>query len=185
MPILPILAAAMLAMVPPSVQHDAAKRITTTHRSCSASAIGPHTILTAAHCLIGESLETVGGVRVRVLERYDDGHDHTILRTDQSYGAFTPLCERPPIQGEDIKWFGNPANARDLERKGYIVGTAGGMIVVDAEVYFGDSGASVLSDAGCVVGVVSGYKDAPDTYFRMMLMFPLTFTAAQITRATR
>ena len=185
MPILPILAAAMLAMVPPSVQHDAAKRITTAHSLCSASAIGQHTILTATHCLAGEPLETVNGVRVRVLEQYDDGHDHTILRTDQNYGAFTPLCQRAPMQGEDVVWYGNPGGATDLERKGYVEGFIRGMVVVDAEVYHGDSGSSVLAASGCVIGVVFGYKAAPDMYFSVMLMYPLAFTDAQISRATR
>lgn len=124
--------------------------------SCSATAIRPHVILTATHCLHGGAIAADGGP-LTVKRRIDDGNDHTLLIVAQTFGAnaqFAPM----PKAGAVVRVTGNPAELRALYAQGTVAGDYQGDALLNLPIFFGDSGAAVLDDRGCIVGVISGIR---------------------------
>lgn len=64
------------------------------HVVCSATAVGPHTILTATHCLVGGPL-VVSGKAVAIVQRMDDKHDHTLIVTTHRFMHYAHIARRP------------------------------------------------------------------------------------------
>ena len=53
---------------------------------CTAEAIGPHTILTATHCMLtNPDSVKIDGAPVQITQRINDGNDHTILTFTNVY----------------------------------------------------------------------------------------------------
>ena len=157
--------------------------------SCSGTVIGPHAILSATHCFVGAKRLSIDGQLVTIIDRIDDGHDHTIIFA----GARLPHASRigaAPYTGERVSIYGNPGDLRDMYRTGYIAGTAISagqrIIVADLHIFYGDSGAGVFNDAGALVAVLSSMytmNSGSGQSFEMAGMFPLAFTSAQWARA--
>jgi hypothetical protein len=116
---------------------------------CSATAVGPHTLLTAEHCYVGQNTllgmtlgqdvwgpeklyidSTVDEVRAgtavqHVIKRIIlDHQDHMLLDfgSDTHFTTFIPMKFREPVQGEHYYLFGNPALIVDQYREGYVTG---------------------------------------------------------------
>lgn len=154
--------------------------------ACTATAISPHAILTAAHCELKEPVVTVKGRDYKVVNMLRDGHDHQILiLADSNFNAFIPLAPVQPVQGEHVFFYGNPLAAgglTDQYREGYMSGVG----VVDAllprlqgDIFVmlsipGDSGSAIFSDNGDLVGIVTGGTAV------LTVSYPLAFTPEQI-----
>lgn len=125
--------------------------------SCSGTFIGPGLLLTASHCFReGDWLLTVNNQPVNVESIRHDGADHALVVVDYENPYW---AETSPnlAQGQPVFMYGNPANKRDLFRRGYISGWDGQQIYVDMMIGHGDSGAGVFDDQGRLIGVVTGY----------------------------
>lgn len=63
--------------------------------SCSGTAVGPHAVLTAAHCM--EHLEAldINGKEVRVQKVLRDGSDHAIALVDMDFKAWVVVAKEP------------------------------------------------------------------------------------------
>lgn len=135
---------------------------------CSATAVGPHTILTAGHCVIGgTAIVIVDGKPAHIVGVQYDGNDHALFvlnQNDISFDTYVGIDEREPRNGERIRMWGNPGSSRHVYREGYFqvksdfVGADGqkrDLYIYILPVFPGDSGSGMISDDGKVIEVVS------------------------------
>ena len=140
---------------------------------CSGTAIGPHSIITAAHCneknqaaeiALDESTETH-----KILAVTGDGHDHEIYLLDG-----TPFTNIEPFKqamtfkmGETVTIFGDGARAYPpVPKYGAIqecedpsdVDAAAGEHCTSIHVVPGDSGSAIYNVKGEIIGLVT-YQD--------------------------
>jgi len=152
--------------------------------TCSATAVGPHTLLSASHCFANDTLVSIDGKPTRVLWIAQDGHDHTLVGQTIAFVHYVHHYA-VGVQGEPVFVLGNPANDRDVYRKGYVSGPSkeGGqpVILYELPIFFGDSGAAIFDSDGRIVGVVAGLHvmTAEGLTLTFGVSRPLAFTASQ------
>lgn len=177
--------------------HPATFKIETGVGSCSAVAVGPHTFLTADHCVVNDGLRrvAVGEVVVDVASIVADDRDHVLIRVDHRFKSWVQVRRSPIRQGEAVFIFGNPGNQTDLYRKGYFAGTEdvilnhpdtkadwpqSGALLFDLNIGRGDSGSGVFDERGLLVSVVSlSYRDN----LPLAMGLPFGFSADEWKRA--
>lgn len=125
---------------------------------CGATAVGPHTVLTASHCLADVRVITLDGLPYDVVSVTHDGADHALIRVE---GTFKRWAKRgdPAKVGDAVYFRGSPRGFTPLYRWGQVSGhyTEAGdrFTLYDMQVAPGDSGSGVFNDDGELVGVVS------------------------------
>ena len=142
-------------------------------KSCSATAIAPHALLTASHCeSASDTVKIDGTVNAKIVGIMRDGLDHSILLVGTTFKDYADFSESRIQVGDDIFLFGNPGALNDVLRKGYVAKVApnpkdvnpvafkfiGPQILLnyyDFNGWFGDSGAAVFNSDGEIIGVVS------------------------------
>lgn len=123
---------------------------------CSGTAIAPDTILTAAHCLaMGAELVSANGIPVKVAEVTPLAKDVVSVRIEGKPFKHWASHWGHAVQGERIRFFGNPLGEPDVYREGIVVRARANQIIVQATICHGDSGAGAYDDQGRIVGVVS------------------------------
>lgn len=194
-----LLAGAMLA---PAFAH-APKSLNATHRIemqsldidpetgkpddgiCSATAIGPHALLTAAHCDENNSAMLVDGKSVGIKSRLLDGNDHEIFIVDEKFDVTADFEKEDALQkGDDVWMEGNPAGLNQLVRRGVYAGNIQLDKVVevfDYNGFFGDSGSAIFDEHGKIVAVTSIAVMLPG--WHVMGAFPMQFSPKQLAEA--
>lgn len=162
---------------------SATHRLSFTAGVCSATAVGRHTLLTAAHCFEAFKHPAVDGIPVQIFALIKDGNDHTLAIVSASFFTVARLGRSLRV-GEHIHYWGQPAGLFALYREGYISGTEvednKTLILVVSDGFFGDSGAGVFNPSGQLVGVMSVlYQNTQGAYLKFSGMYPLAFTAQQ------
>jgi hypothetical protein len=169
---------------------------------CTATAIGPHTLLTAEHCYFpGETLyidSSIDDVKIGVSKAYHpaisdftfDHEDHMLIDVPGAhFTTYVPLKNfRDPRQGEHFYFYGNPSGIQDQYREGYITGqinmkpedvdvdASGTMYLATGPVVGGDSGSSLYALDGTLIGIVTfGVENGA-----FIGIFPIRFSASQI-----
>lgn len=156
---------------PLDVAQDAYVALRFEGATCSGTAIGPDTFLTAEHCLAGELL-TVNGNAVAVVAILRDGNDHAkVTVAGAKFSHWAKWASRPLVQGDAVTWIGGPAGETHVLRRGYAAKVAKQGTLVDAQVWKGDSGAGVFNDKGELVGMVSAMT-GPSPSFVMAVLLP-------------
>ena len=174
---------------------------------CSATAIGPHALLTASHCEEPVESLSVDGKTAKILSLSRDGFDHTIYWLDITFTDYAKFSAEESQVGDDIFIFGNPGSNSDLFRKGYVSNIPGikapakdlftaifggssrpSPIVYDLNGWMGDSGAAIFNSTGEIVGVVSvAMIDNSDKEgwpaFKVQCGFPIKFSEDVLKRA--
>ena len=178
------------------------------HSKCSATAVGPHALLSATHCELGTDELELDGYTVAIGAKIRDGMDHTIFilpKTD--FAGYAVINQTLPEQGDDIFYFGGPDKMTDWFRRGYVVGVTKPdelfstpddptVITYDSNGYMGDSGAGIFNTRGEVESVVTSgiVFHVPDAETRpnpdmltakFMNAVAMKFTSAQIAEATK
>lgn len=171
---------------------------------CTATAIGPHALLTASHCA-DESDTTkimldLSTRRYRIKKILTDNRDHDIYLLDGP--AFTntvPYRTRQVKAGEHVYVWGDgegqyPARRLDGTEKPIFdpsdVDAAQGEVHFTMPVIPGDSGSAVYADDGAIVAITT-YRWDDDSLLNKLLGIPNTstldfepnFTNAQIAEA--
>lgn len=123
---------------------------------CSGTATGPNEITTASHCLSAR-LVSINGERATLLHSRKVGSDITLIYVDRRNERWSAWRESEPVQGEPIRYYGNPLGMADIVRHGYMAGQRGPVWLADVEIAPGDSGAAVFDSQGRIIGVVSAY----------------------------
>ena len=172
-------------------QYQIRQSVITARSQCSATAIGPHALLTASHCeLPTDELEIRYLGVATIVARIRDGRDHTIyLLKDAEFKTWAPVDLAVPTQGEDVYFFGNPADLQLIYRKGYL---SGQMSYNDTTIMLyvmsdwnGDSGAAIYSvTTNRILGVVSCIIPISET-LKFTGAFSFAFTKAQIEQAQK
>ena len=166
---------------------------------CTASALGPHALLTAAHCDMGETsvqLDTVKVINYHILGRIKDGQDHEIFLVDGpefkvTMGSlYTPGDYNIGEVGDEVFMFGDggamfPAQYRTGLLMGHVAPDKdslpidGDIFVYDMNIIGGDSGSAVYSTlTGKLVAIVTyGIDD------HFMGAYPIRFTQDQVDQA--
>ena len=155
---------------------------------CSATAIGPHALLTASHCECATNKIVVDGVYAQIVGTLRDEEDHTIYLltgiTFQEWYAEPLPVDLPLSVGDEVLIFGNPVPFRDMLRHAYVSGTDGpgpSIMFLDGNIRNGDSGAGVFSPDGKLLGVVSVNAMAGNNIYAGI--YPMKFTESQIKQA--
>lgn len=170
--------------------HDASFRLENGLVLCTATAVGPHVVLAATHCMHeGTQRIALNGEATDVVSVTKGGPDHVFVRTTLTFKVW--LRQGKALeQGDPVQFFGNPDGIFDVMRRGYFAGIAQaqtpdwpqamevGALMFVTESTHGDSGSAILDAHGDIVGVVSGGYVAADG-FRLMWSLPLSFTAEQ------
>jgi hypothetical protein len=165
---------------------------------CSATAVGPHALLTATHCEIGSDDISVDGRIVKIQGRIRDDLDHTIyLIRGMGFNAWIPIVQDVEFaSGQSVHIWGNPGGERGLYRHGFYAGSTlapafNGTVQIpaylfDMNIYRGDSGAGVFTDDGRLVGLISKIVTLGDGNFstRFAVAFPFLFEEEQLKAAT-
>lgn len=162
---------------------------------CTATAIGPHAILTATHCNEGDvdSLIRVDLSRTyyHILAADNDGRDHVLYLLDGP--AFTYLAEydtakaRHPAVGDVVNYYGSGKGIYPLTETTGIAARTLDPSDVDEDLRLnlyaghaipGESGSAIYDKNGVIVGVLSyGITINKKEYFGA---FELGFTAQEV-----
>jgi hypothetical protein len=137
-----------------------------TDRGCSATAIGPHALLTASHCeLATDELTIDGRSGYTILKTLRDKNDHSIyLIPGITFPQYAKVAPRAFNPGEFVFIWGNPINDVGTQfiamlRQGKYTASylfKGRVVdVFDFVAISGDSGAGIFTRDGDVVGVLS------------------------------
>lgn len=199
---------ARIAEADPARVHASTLTLSTGARHhCSATAVAPQVLLTATHCMTRVTKAKplhVEGVRVGIYRRSDDGYDHTLLTLDGVVfnAPATVAFDATLQQGEPIMIVGNPGMYRDMVRRGYVAGRydricaeeqymlqsecrdIADIMVLDLNIFGGDSGSAVFDRHGRVVGLTSSYLAQQNVgearVFSMAEVYPFHFTPDQL-----
>jgi hypothetical protein len=88
--------------------------------SCGATVIGPHAVLSAAHCFSWPYTLRIGYQPVSVKRVMLDGNDHIILIVDRTFRRWVWLGTAE--QGDPVYIIGNPGDWSEQYRHGYVAG---------------------------------------------------------------
>lgn len=143
---------------------------------CSGFAIGPQTILTAAHCVDAE------GPRILA---YDEKEDIAVL-SDPNAPEIALRLGKEPVLGETVQTFGYPRrdNSWPLMLRSTVAATASGYRPERIRNIFHDgvkpgmSGGPIVAQNGTVVGLISEVEQSPGS---VILVSP---TVKQIRKLT-
>jgi hypothetical protein len=170
--------------------------------SCSATAIGPHALLTASHCELPTDEMEIDGEDAKILALSRDKFDHTIYLTDVSFKDYATFSKDPLEVGDNVFIIGNPGELTDIYRQGYLAGVRHSnpfmlalgveepdVFLFDLNGWEGDSGSGIFNEKGELVGVVSvmaiqhlGSEDSKKSsvFMKFMGSWGLKFTEKQI-----
>lgn len=194
MRILAICAALLLAGCsrPPSginpyaTEHHVVFDSKTDTSKCTSNAIGPHTLLTAAHCVLGTGILAVDGKKHEILGIEYDEADHAIVRVDgAAFGVIAKISSRFLVFGEHVYFIGNPGKNKAVRRDGKYTGMKfsddiGIMYKFEIAGFHGDSGSGIMDDSGEIVAVLSMADESCD-----VTALPLAFSPDQYERASK
>ncbi len=153
---------------------------------CSATAVAPHALLTAAHCVTNSNLVYLDKEKTPtvIVAELPDGADHIIYIVQRTFTDFVPVVERPLVKEEAVHFWGNPGHSRDVYRAGFFKD-----MLYDADFKYnfqhlilatfgGDSGSGVMDAEGNVVAVISLANTSSEE-----MSLPLAFSEDQLTVA--
>lgn len=159
---------------------------------CSATAIGPQALLTAAHCELPDDTLYIRQKDdpAQIVARIRDGNDHTILLVKGVvFADYVDVALDSIEVADDVFTIGNPGHWKDIYQRGYVAGLlekqSGIVILLDLQAFPGVSGSGVFSPAGKLVAVISTNEPQVegDTQIDLAGAYPLQFTQKDIDNA--
>lgn len=162
--------------------HQIAMESRTDNRGCSSDAVGPHSLLTAAHCMVGTDIVEVDGTDRHILVSLYDGNDHMLLVVDGApFSIYLSIEQRTPQPNEHVRVWGWPGDSESpVLREGTFKFTKplekwGAVSIWQLPIYGGDSGSGLVSDDGNIIAVLSLGNQSAEA-----CTFPLAFTPGQL-----
>jgi hypothetical protein len=162
---------------------------------CTGTVIGPHAILSAAHCNKGSGVQLDSVPHTYTITKtLKDGRDHIIFLVDgPAFYNIEPYEARYPIVGEKVDIYGDGGREYPAVHKTGIVldeynpsevDAASGFFCYSVSSIPGDSGSAVYGADGKIVGVVTyGIRDGAFFERTHMGAFAMNFTPEQIKEA--
>jgi hypothetical protein len=149
---------------------------------CTASAVGPHTLLTAAHCYVVTNEIKVDD-SIRTIESFStDGNDHLLIQVSGTpFTALLKIDQRAPNTDESVMAIGNPGQSRSVLRFGTLLhsGEDGRTHQIYQFQMFGapgDSGSALVDVQGRIIGIISTGTEQNAT----LTSYELAFSPAQL-----
>jgi len=163
---------------------DSALRITFSGGGlCSATAVGPHLILSAEHCFKGDRLVTINGEPAYALRLVKDGNDHVLVRVSKRFKTWARMGSNPE-PGTHVQMWGNALGLSFAYREAYVsVYKDEDILYAGSDTAPGDSGSGLFAPDGSVVGVVTGTKSVVfknGSAFTLLWTMRLKFSADQL-----
>lgn len=172
---------------------------------CSGTAIAPHALLTAGHCLDNSNTIVIDDEPAGIGVVINDGFDHVIIAVQGvEFKKYAHVTQRDLLVSEDVFMIGNPAYLRHQYRRGVVSGTFDFdeptkpvtprtkmlLYAIDLNGFFGDSGAGIFDSKGDLVSTMSVRNnitsDDKDGAFMILLgAMKLHFTDTELTFAER
>lgn len=147
-------------------------------RVCSATVISDHVFLSATHCFIDETnnkfIVTKIWANDKLMDYGDnfqtsvsfDDSDHILIHVNSPFLISAKLGTYPDV-GDNIHYWGNPANITNMYRYGYVAYSTPTFTALDINGFMGDSGAGLFNENGELVGMIANmypiYETAVDT----------------------
>jgi len=164
--------------------------------TCTGTAIGPHAILTAAHCDQDDSVRSVqidlATETHEILSTATDGRDHIILLVDGTpFTNIEKVVYDVAVVGQPVVFYGvGGGHYPPVAKYGFVedcqdpsdLDAAAGQFCFGARAIPGDSGSAVYDAEGHVVGIVT-YLDR-STEPSSTIGYALNFTEKQIADAS-
>jgi len=160
---------------------------------CSATAVGPHALVTATHCeLASDDIDIDGTQNNQIVKTIRDRHDHTIyLLKGIEFKTFARFSKDPTPPRLTVFAWCNPSMYMHQLRTGSYTGSKsyGGRVIqlYDLKVERGDSGSAIFNYSGEIVGVVSLRADilalSGDPKLKGCGSITLNFSAAELEKA--
>lgn len=144
---------------------------------CSATAVGPRTLLSASHCIKeGQPVLLINGTLYGILRIERDGHDHALIVVTKVFHQVATRGPEPKV-GDKVHWIGQPMGLENVYGEGLIVGHYEDRQLIDGSIWFGVSGSGLFNADGKLVGVVSGILG--QQIYKLGFAWPLAFTKEQ------
>lgn len=139
---------------------------------CTATAVGPHALLTASHCNDGARRDISDTIKIdysdhhyNILAVNDDDRDHQLYLIDgPAFKNFVTIVQGVPVPSESVHFYGfgegvYPSSLRRGRVRPYDdpseVDAAAQFFTYDLSSYHGDSGSAIYNDKNEIVGLVS------------------------------
>jgi hypothetical protein len=177
--------------------HHIAFRTIVEGRSCSATAIGPHALLTASHCELPAESIFIDNEEADIFGIVRDDNDHSIILVAKTFKFWSDVSATPASLGDHVFIVGNPGSQDGVYREGYVArlnkptgffGSGPTVSLYDLNGYHGDSGAALFNEKGEILGVLSFIdmqtNDKDNTSIKFMGAFAIGFTAEQLLGAS-
>ena len=145
---------------------------------CSGTAVGKRLVITASHCWQAGRLVKINGQPAYAMKIKHDGADHALVRVTVEFTRWARMGKEP-VQGDRVRWIGQPDGMQGIYREGYFAGWNDGVMLFDATAWRGDSGSGLMDDSGRIVAVLYGMyrRQIPSGHdFQIAVAFPLAFT---------
>lgn len=173
------------------------QQVISSESDCSATAIGPHALLTATHCEEPTDDLDVSVIKdnVKIVGRIRDGMDHTIYLIDGEALKDWVSVEPNKLDITDpVFIWGNPGDLTDMYRTGVfsnihreisLFGAGPTILYFDLNTFHGDSGAGIFREDGVLVAVTSfvEVQGKDNDLFRMTGAYPLNFKPEDLEKA--
>lgn len=157
---------------------------------CNSTAIGPHTLLTATHCLSPDDTTVYVDSRtnaVKVLQKEYDKKDHVIAILDDTFKRWTTISKTPVQLGDKVFIAGAPGDFNQLYRVGVYSGLSWLdrktlMMMFQLPIFYGDSGSSIFNTKGEIITAITCNASlvGEHDYLGFACAYPLSFTKQQL-----
>ena len=160
---------------------------------CSATAVGKHTLVTAAHCDSITGVVLVDGELTVITDKIFDNYDHEFMVVKTTFKHIARFANTKAKVGHNYWICGNPRGIPRILREGVfsgnfvvtdpVPGIMDGLYNIhmyDMNTAAGDSGAAVFNSSGEIVDIVS--VSFIDNGFHLMGAFELHFTSVDLLR---
>lgn len=158
---------------------------------CNSTSVGPHSILTATHCIKGENEATIAidskNHNVSIIQKIEDKKDHTILVLGYTFKNWAGISEQPIILGQEVFITGAPGDFSPLYRVGVYSGWSrldshAPMMFFQLPIFYGDSGSAIFNSSGQIVTTVTcnAALVGDHDYLGFACANPIAFTKQQL-----
>jgi len=157
---------------------------------CNSVAVGPHTILTASHCVDKNTSSLAVDSKDKVVpvkHKTYDTKDHVIVILGYTFKNWASISQQPLQLGQEVFIAGAPGRLDQLYRTGVYsglshVGSRAVMMMFQLPSFYGDSGSAIFNQQGEIITTITCIASLSDNhdYIGFACAYPLSFSTQQL-----